>query len=116
MNVCVTPPALAPALSAKDLHRLTPAEQVVARHILHGFTNKQIAVQLSKAPSTVKAQVSSILHRLGVRTRAELIAAFIDPALTLSGHGRGESGAAAGVDPQEAGGVISAVSVSRMQR
>jgi len=115
MNLCANPPALSHARTAKDLQQLTKAEQAVSRYILLGLTNKQIAEQLDKAPSTVKAQVSSILHRFGVRTRAELIAAFIDPSLTLSGHDGASLGDVAGVRPLDAGGGSPAALLRRVR-
>ena len=42
-----------------------------------GYTNKEIAVALGKAEPTVKHQVSSILQKAGVATRARLIAALL---------------------------------------
>jgi DNA-binding NarL/FixJ family response regulator len=55
------------------LHNLSSAERVVAAHIAEGFSNREIAVALGKSEATVKNQVSAILHKLGVPTRAKLI-------------------------------------------
>lgn len=53
---------------------LTPRQQQVARAILNGQSNKQIARSLNISPATVKDHVHAILTRLGMRSRAELIA------------------------------------------
>lgn len=53
---------------------LTPAEQEVLTHLLAGLSNKEIAAALHKAEPTVKHQVSSILRKHAVPSRARLIA------------------------------------------
>jgi len=58
---------------------LTPAERNVADLIAGGLTNPEIAARLGVSAGTVKGHVSSVLRKLGVRTRAELAAA-------VSGH------------------------------
>jgi len=62
-------PATVPHLAA-----LSPAERLVAVHLMEGLTNREIGVALGKSEATVKNQVSAILHKLGVPTRARLIA------------------------------------------
>ncbi len=54
---------------------LTPAERDVAGLVARGFTNPEIAARLGVSAGTVKDQVSSVLRKLGARTRAELAAA-----------------------------------------
>jgi DNA-binding NarL/FixJ family response regulator len=56
------------------LAQLSPAERIVAVHIAEGFSNREIAVALGKSEATVKNQVSAVLHKCGVPTRARLIA------------------------------------------
>ena len=58
---------------------LTPAERNVADLVAGGLTNPEIAARLGVSAGTVKGHVSSVLRKLGVRTRAELAAA-------VSGH------------------------------
>jgi DNA-binding NarL/FixJ family response regulator len=53
---------------------LTPAEHVVFRMLLGGLSNKEIAAMLNKAEPTVKNQVSSILRKHAVHSRARLMA------------------------------------------
>jgi DNA-binding CsgD family transcriptional regulator len=57
-----------------DLARLSPAERVVAAHLCQGLTNREIAAILGKSERTVKNQVSAVLAKCGVPTRARLIA------------------------------------------
>jgi predicted ATPase/DNA-binding CsgD family transcriptional regulator len=54
---------------------LTPAERDVADLVARGLTNPEIAARLGVRAGTVKDHVSSVLRKLGVRTRAELAAA-----------------------------------------
>jgi predicted ATPase/DNA-binding CsgD family transcriptional regulator len=55
---------------------LTEAELLVLELVAAGRTNKQIATDLGKSAATVKNQVSSILHKLALTTRAELATFF----------------------------------------
>jgi predicted ATPase/DNA-binding CsgD family transcriptional regulator len=55
---------------------LTPAERDVADLVAAGLTNPEIAARLGVSAGTVKDHVSSVLRKLGVRTRAELAAAI----------------------------------------
>jgi predicted ATPase/DNA-binding CsgD family transcriptional regulator len=55
---------------------LTPAERNVADLVARGLTNPEIAARLGVSAGTVKGHVSSVLRKLGVRTRAELAAAI----------------------------------------
>ncbi|WP_418315161.1 alpha/beta fold hydrolase [Piscinibacter sakaiensis] len=52
---------------------LTPAEREVLRLVARGLDNHSIAIELGKSEKTVRNQVSSILDKLGLRTRAEAI-------------------------------------------
>lgn len=58
------------------LDELTPAERLVATHVLQGLSNKEIAAVLGKSESTVKAQVSSILRAYDQPSRSRFIAFF----------------------------------------
>lgn len=59
-----------PAAQAGDL---TEAERQVLNLLVEGLDNKSIAARLAKSEKTVRNQVSSVLAKLGVRTRAEAI-------------------------------------------
>ncbi|MVA76680.1 hypothetical protein GC722_11695 [Auraticoccus sp. F435] len=54
--------------------RLTPKEQVIAELMAAGLTNRQIAARLVIGEATVKTHVHSVLAKLGLRHRAELVA------------------------------------------
>jgi DNA-binding NarL/FixJ family response regulator len=69
----------APTLSSSpppplDLSRMAPAEAVILQHLRLGLTNREIATFLGKSEFTVKNQVSTILRKVGLPTRARLIA------------------------------------------
>ena len=50
---------------------LSPRENDVLRMLADGLTDREIANALVISPRTVESHVSSILHKLGVRNRAE---------------------------------------------
>ncbi|MGW3160846.1 helix-turn-helix transcriptional regulator [Streptomyces sp. NPDC001089] len=53
-------------------NRLSPRESDVVRLLLEGKTNRQIAEELSRSPSTVGAQLKSAMRKHGVTTRTAL--------------------------------------------
>jgi DNA-binding NarL/FixJ family response regulator len=65
--------ANASVTSASDpsLATLTARECDVLRRLAEGLTDHDIAEALTLSPRTVEAHVSSILHKLGARNRAE---------------------------------------------
>ena len=62
------------ASRAGGMTLLTPAETRVHALLMRGFSDKEIAATLGRAVPTVKHQVSSILRKHGVPSRARLIA------------------------------------------
>jgi DNA-binding NarL/FixJ family response regulator len=71
----VTPP-LRPAASAYAMRiteELTAREVEVLRLMARGQTNKQVAAQLRISEHTAKFHVSSVLTKLGARTRTEAV-------------------------------------------
>ncbi len=66
-------PRLPPAPGPTGV-RLTPKEQVIAELMTAGLTNRQIAARLVIGEATVKTHVRSVLSKLGLRGRAELVA------------------------------------------
>ena len=63
-----------PAVNLPQLGGLSPAERAVAIQLKLGLSNREIAVVLGKSECTVKNQVSAVLGKCGVPTRARLIA------------------------------------------
>ncbi|MFK7762459.1 MAG: LuxR C-terminal-related transcriptional regulator [Roseobacter sp.] len=55
------------------LAELTPQQQRIMRLICRGKPNKQIAYELSLAEATVKAHITALLRRLGVRNRTQAV-------------------------------------------
>jgi DNA-binding CsgD family transcriptional regulator len=53
---------------------LTSAESDVARYVLAGRSNSEIAALRRCSTRTVANQVASLFHKLGVRSRLELVA------------------------------------------
>jgi DNA-binding NarL/FixJ family response regulator len=53
---------------------LSPAEQTVVAEVCQGLTNREIGERLGKSEFTVKNQVSTILRKLALPSRARLIA------------------------------------------
>jgi DNA-binding CsgD family transcriptional regulator len=57
----------------RDPRRLTKRERDVARYAAAGETNKLIAHRLGTAPNCVSRHVQSVLRKLGLRNRAQLV-------------------------------------------
>ena len=53
---------------------LSPAERRVVALVLQGRRNREIAALLSRSTKTVEWQLTNVYRKLGVRSRAELIA------------------------------------------
>ena len=56
---------------------LTPTERRVAELVAEGRTNREVADALFISVKTVEANLSRVFHKLGVRSRAELIRAYV---------------------------------------
>lgn len=61
------------------LARLTPKEKDVAKYVAHGCSNKCIANKLNITERTVKAHLSAIFEKTGIKDRVHL-------ALLMSSH------------------------------
>jgi two-component system response regulator DevR len=59
------------AASGYGLETLSVREAEVLRHLAAGRTDREIGERLGISPRTVETHVGSILHKLGVRNRAE---------------------------------------------
>ena len=60
------------------LGSLSVREKEVLRRLADGLTDREIAAALVISPRTVESHVSSVLHKLGVRNRAEAAGRFRD--------------------------------------
>lgn len=60
-----------PTVAEPVLATLTPREGEVLRLLAEGLTDHEIAQALTLSPRTVEMHVSNVLHKLGVRNRAE---------------------------------------------
>jgi two-component system, NarL family, response regulator LiaR len=69
---------------AAQIESLTPREVEVLKLLSQGQTNPQIAQNLLFSVSTVKAQVRSILSKLGVSDRTQAAVRAIESRLTVS--------------------------------
>jgi DNA-binding NarL/FixJ family response regulator len=52
---------------------LTPVEQTILRHILNGYTNRQIADLLSRSPRTIEVHRRHIMAKLNAPNFVELV-------------------------------------------
>jgi len=67
------PPAF-PRIGAAGLPNLTPREHEVLALVADGLRQKEIASQLSISQKTVATHIQNLLGKLGVHSRAELVA------------------------------------------
>jgi DNA-binding NarL/FixJ family response regulator len=58
------------------VQRLSSREQAIAQHAGSGLSNQEIANRLNLSEATVKAHLTSIFRKFGVRDRAQLIARY----------------------------------------
>jgi len=66
--------------------RLSDREREVYREAAMGLSNKELAKRLAISQATVKAHLTSIFQKLGLRGRAELAAAYHGLLPPASGH------------------------------
>jgi DNA-binding NarL/FixJ family response regulator len=68
-----------PGKAATDpFAELSDREQQVLRHLGDGLTDREIANRLGISPRTVETHVGSILHKLGVRNRAQAARRYLE--------------------------------------
>jgi DNA-binding NarL/FixJ family response regulator len=70
---CLLPRPVAVPSTAEPI---SPAEGAVLAYVCAGYSNKEIAMLLGKAESTVKHQVSACLRKFGLSSRTRLMAAL----------------------------------------
>jgi DNA-binding CsgD family transcriptional regulator len=88
------PTALAPLIA--DAYGLTSREREVVRLVLQGLSTDRIAAQLHLSAWTVQDHLKSIFHKVGVRSRKELVAQIFfqqyQPRITDEGFNLGPDG------------------------
>lgn len=62
----------APSRPAGLLHRLSPKEQTVARYVMAGCSDKEIAQRLSIAQTTVRTHLKHAMEKTGAINRTDL--------------------------------------------
>ncbi len=70
--------------------RLTRAECEVLAELLAGRTNAQIATCRKRSPRTIACQISGLMRKVGVGSRAELVGAFVRARLAWTVAGVSE--------------------------
>jgi two-component system response regulator NreC len=68
----------------RPARELSPRETQVLRLIALGHTNVEIAAKLGLSPRTVETHRGNVQHKLGVRTRAELVRYALEQGLLAS--------------------------------
>jgi DNA-binding CsgD family transcriptional regulator len=64
---------------------LSPREQEIARMVAEGYPNKTIAAVLDISSWTVSTHLRRIFAKLGVHTRAAMVASVLEDGLMLEG-------------------------------
>jgi DNA-binding NarL/FixJ family response regulator len=76
---------LAPSITRRLIGRFTEREREVVVSVARGSSNAEIAGELFIGPATVKSHVSSILTKLGLRDRTQLVVFAYESGLVEAG-------------------------------
>jgi DNA-binding NarL/FixJ family response regulator len=68
------PPTDAMSSRGMDPEQLTPRENEILQLVTRGLTNKEIGLELSLSPHTIKSHLRTILDKLHLRSRSEAAA------------------------------------------
>lgn len=85
-NVAAEDPVEAHTAGSVLIDRLTRREQDVAALLARGLTNDQIADELIISVATVRVHVEHILAKLGVHSRAQVVARLLSQRLVNHTH------------------------------
>jgi DNA-binding NarL/FixJ family response regulator len=69
----------------RDLAPLTPREREVLTLLGHGFSNSELASELTLSESTVKTHVARIFAKLNLRDRAQAVVLAYETGLVSPG-------------------------------
>ncbi|MFH8474250.1 response regulator [Streptomyces sp. NPDC018000] len=72
----------------RDLAPLTPREREVLTLLGHGFSNSELASELTLSESTVKTHVARIFAKLNLRDRAQAVVLAYETGLVSPGGGQ----------------------------
>ena len=75
--------------TAAQLDRLTEREREVLLSVAQGASNTEISAELFIGPATVKTHVSSLLTKLGLRDRTQLVVFAYESGLVEAGRQEG---------------------------
>jgi DNA-binding NarL/FixJ family response regulator len=78
--------------TAAQLTRLTDREREVLLSVAQGASNTEISAELFIGSATVKTHVSSLLTKLGLRDRTQLVVFAYESGLVEAGRQEGERG------------------------
>jgi DNA-binding NarL/FixJ family response regulator len=76
-----------PPREADDLRELTPREREVVLHVAKGLSNVEVGERLFLSEATVKTHLTSILRKLGLRDRTQLVVLAYERGLVTPGEG-----------------------------